>query len=606
MFKSIKWKFIVVYFLLVFIAMVIVGIYIIGRLETQQIANITSAMEQYIETITESSSYISEDDWSKVQEEIQETLNDWRLGSNEVLYVIYGNEVPTIIASTSKLKDKIIGQNALSHKTLDPTLILRAYNGEKASETIEDINVDTNEDTLFNHIAYPVLTEVGKVKGVIYMASDLKNVYITVNESKRVLTSATIIALMITVFLGFLIASSITEPISDVTKKAEEMSRGNFDQFVDIKSDDEIGQLASMFNHLTLKLKDTIQEMDLERSKLDTIFNYMAEGVVAIDINGYIIHANPISMEIVSQAGKDILLYSTSPKMIFPLEVINIRNINYSDESTLEGDETLEINSQVYKVKYAPFKNEKNNIGGLIIVFQDMTTEHKLDNMRKEFVANVSHELKTPITTIKSYTETLMDNSIEGEIRNNFLDVINNECDRMARLVRDLLQLSNLDYRKTTWKKEETSINKLLEEILLKLEFSFKEKDHELIFETEENLPNIVIDKDGIEQVILNIVSNAIKYTEKNGRIEVTTKKSEGYVNVIVTDNGIGVPEDDQTRIFERFYRVEKGRSRELGGTGLGLSIAKQIIEAHDGEIALISSFNRGTTVKIKIPYKEV
>jgi two-component system sensor histidine kinase VicK len=438
------------------------------------------------------------------------------------------------------------------------------------------------------------------------MASDLKNVYITVNESKRVLTSATVIALMITVFLGFLIASSITEPISDVTKKAEEMARGNFDQFVEIKSDDEIGQLASMFNYLTLKLKDTIQEMDLERSKLDTIFNYMAEGVVAVDTNGYIIHANPISMEIVSQAGKDVLLYSSLPKMIFPLEVLNIRDINYSDESTLEGDETLEINSQVYKVKYAPFKNEKNNIGGLIIVFQDMTTEHKLDNMRKEFVANVSHELKTPITTIKSYTETLMDNGVDGEIRNNFLAVINNECDRMARLVRDLLQLSNLDYKKTTWKKEEVSVKELLEEILLKLEFAFKEKEHELILETEEGLPNIVIDKDGIEQVILNIVSNAIKYTEKKGKIEITTKSLDGYVNIIVTDNGIGIPEDDQNRIFERFYRVEKGRSRELGGTGLGLSIAKQIIESHGGEISLISSFNSGTSVKIKIPYKKV
>ncbi|MDR7854993.1 ATP-binding protein [Tissierella sp.] len=606
MFNSIKWKFIVVYFLLVFIAMVIVGIFIIGRLETQQITNITNTMEQHIETITESSSYLSEDDWSLVQEEIQDTLNEWRLDSNEILYVIYGEEVPTIIASTSKQKDKVIGQNALSHKLLDPTLILRAYDGEKASEPREGRDMETNEDTLFNHIAYPVLSEVGKVKGVIYMSSDLKNVYITVNESKRVLTSATIIALMITVFLGFLIASSITEPISDVTNKAQEMARGNFDQFVEIKSDDEIGQLASMFNHLTLKLKDTIQEMDLERSKLDTIFNYMAEGVLAVDSNGYIIHANPISREIIKMAGKDVLLYSSLPKIIFPLEVINIRNINYNDESTLEGDETLEINSQVYKVKYAPFKNEKNSNGGLIIVFQDMTSEHKLDNMRKEFVANVSHELKTPITTIKSYTETLMDNSVEGETRSNFLDVINNECDRMARLVRDLLQLSNLDYNKTTWKKEEICVKELLDEILLKLEFAFKEKGHELILEIEEGLPNIVIDKDGIEQVILNIVSNSIKYTEKSGRLEITAKDIDGYVNIIVTDNGIGIPEDDQNRIFERFYRVEKGRSREAGGTGLGLSIAKQIIEAHDGEISLESSFNNGTSVKIKIPYDKV
>jgi len=604
MFDSIKWRFILVYFLLVFIAMVIVGIFIIGRLETQQIENITDNMEKHIETMIGSSSYLSEDDWMGLKDEIQEALIDWRTGSNEVLYVIYNyNEVPTIIASTSKQSDRIIGQNALSSKLLDPTLIVRAYESEKkASGNVEE----ANEKTLANHIAYPVLTDVGKVKGLIYMTSDLKNVYATVNESKKILTNATMIALLVTVILGYLIASSITEPIRDVTKKAEEMAMGNFDQFVEIKSNDEIGQLASMFNHLTLKLKDTIQEIDLERSKLDTIFNYMAEGVLAIDTSGHIIHANPISVEILNIKEEDILLYDHLPKRIYPLESLNLNGIDYNDEKTLEGDETLEINQQVYKVKYAPFKNEKNNIGGLIIVFQDMTNEHKLDNMRKEFVANVSHELKTPITTIKSYTETLMENRLDEEMNNKFLTVINNECDRMTRLVKDLLQLSNLDYKKTTWKKEEVSVNELLNEILLKLEFAFKEKEHESIVDIEDNLPNIVIDKDGIEQVILNIISNAIKYTDSKGKIKVVSKRLDRFVNITINDNGIGIPDDDQKRIFERFYRVEKGRSRDLGGTGLGLSIAKQIIESHNGVISLHSQFNVGTCVEINIPYGEV
>lgn len=592
MFSSIKWKFIVVYFLLVFIAMVIVGIFIIRRLESQQIANITNTTEQRIETILRSSSYLAEDDWLSVQEGIQETVNEWRLGSNETLYVIYGDEVPTIIATTSRNSQKIIGQNALSSK-LDPTLILKAYDGEKASRII----VDPNENTRENHLAYPAFTGVGKVKGVIYMVTDLENVYITVNESRRILTNATLIALLITVFLGYLIASSITEPIRDVTKKAEEMARGNFDQFVEVRSDDEIGQLASMFNHLTLKLKETIQEMDLERSKLDTIFSYMAEGVIAVDTNGKMIHANPIALEILNS--KNIKVNNGT---IFPLELINIEGIDYSDETTLKGERNLEIDSQVFKVKYAPFKNEKNDIGGLIIVFQDMTKEHKLDNIRKEFVANVSHELKTPITTIKSYTETLMDTGIDDEISMKFLTVINNECDRMARLVRDLLQLSNLDYQKTIWKKEEVSLPHLLKDVLLKLEFAIKEKEQELILDIDETLPNIVIDKDAVERAIINIISNSIKYTNDKGKIKVSLKKKDNSVSVIVEDNGIGIPKEDQKRIFERFYRVEKGRSRDLGGTGLGLSIAKEIIEAHGGEITLESEFGEGTTVEIKLP----
>ena len=603
MFASIKWKFIVVYFLLVFIAMVIVGIFIIGRLESQQIANITNSMEQNIQTIIGSSSYLAEDDWISVQKEIQETLNDWRLGSNEILYVIYNDDVSTIIASSSDQYKEMAGQSAFRYnKLMDPTLILDAYNGEKVPEVIKD----ANEGTIANHIAYPVLTDVGKVKGIIYMVSDLQHVSITVNESKKILTNATIMALLITVFLGFLIASSITEPIRDVTNKAEEMAMGNFDQFVEVKSDDEIGQLASMFNHLTLKLKDTIEEMDLERSKLDTIFNYMAEGVIAVDINGNIIHANPIAIEILELAKEKTLGSDSTLEEIISLKLINLEDVNYDDETTLEGDRTLEIDSHVYKVKYAPFKNEKNNISGLIIVFQDMTNEHKLDNMRKEFVANVSHELKTPITTIKSYTETLMDNGVDNEIGKRFLVVIDNECDRMARLVKDLLQLSNLDYKKTTWKKQEVSVKEFLEEILSKLEFAFKEKNHEILLDIEKNLPNIVIDKDGIEQVILNIISNAIKYTENGGKIEVSSRRSNQFISIKVKDNGIGIPEEDQHRIFERFYRVEKGRSRELGGTGLGLSIAKQIIEAHKGEILLESRFGEGTTIEVKIPYEKV
>lgn len=602
MFASIKWKFIVVYFLLIFIAMIIVGIFIIGRLESQQILNITNSMEQHIETIIRTSSYLAEDNWLSVREQIQETLNEWKIDSNETLYVIYNDEIPTIIASSSKQYEKLIGQNALSYKFIDPTLVLKAYDGEKSSENKKE----ENEDTVLNHIAYPVLNEVGKVKGVIYMTSNLQNVNITVNESKKILTSATMIALGITILLGYLIASSITEPIRDVTNKAEEMALGNFDQFVDVKSDDEIGQLASMFNHLTLKLKNTIRAMDLERSKLDTIFNYMAEGVLAVDTNGDIIHGNPIAMEILKLADEQTDNMEIKPQMNNLLKLIDFEDINYEQISTLEGYKTLDIDSHIYKVKYAPFRNEGNNIAGLIFVFQDMTNEHKLDNMRKEFVANVSHELKTPITTIKSYTETLMDDGIDKETEKMFLTVIDNECDRMARLVKDLLQLSNLDYKKTVWKKEEVSINRLLEDILLKLEFAFKNKGHKLEVNIEENLPSIVIDKDGIEQVILNIISNAIKYTEDRGTIQVSLAGENNFINIEVKDNGIGIPEEDQKRIFERFYRVEKGRSRELGGTGLGLSIAKQIMEVYQGEIILNSKFGEGTTVTIKIPYEKV
>ncbi len=588
MFSSIKWRFIVIYFLLVFIAMVIIGIFIVDKLEQHQINSVITSMEYKLENIASYSTYLTSDDWVANREEIQDTITEYA-SSAETLYVILNEDIPTIIASSSKQNDRIIGDSAFQQRFIDPTLVLKAFEGETA------VNKEVIDNIPLEHVAYPVFSSNGKVKGILYMTSDLKNVYATVNESKTILTNATFLALGITVLLGFMIASSITEPIHDVTKKAEEMAMGNFDQFVEVKSDDEIGQLANMFNHLTLKLNQTIQDMDLEKSKLDTIFNYMAEGVVAIDRNGSIIHANPIAIELLN-------LGNNFNEKAFNLSDINLGNINYNITNSLEGDVITEINSQVFKVKYAPFKNEKNDIGGLIIVFQDITREHRLDNMRKEFVANVSHELKTPITTIKSYTETLMEDDIDKNTKDRFLTVIDSECDRMTRLVRDLLQLSNLDYKKTNWKKVEISTGEIIRDIISKLDLVIKEKGHRLILNIEEDIPNVVVDKDGIEQVILNIISNSIKYTEDNGIIEINNYEAEGDVVISIKDNGIGIPQMDQKRIFERFYRVEKGRSRDLGGTGLGLSIAKEIIEAHNGNIVLNSEPNIGTEVIIKLP----
>ncbi|MGM0396123.1 MAG: ATP-binding protein [Bacillota bacterium] len=593
MFSSIRWKFIVVYFLLVFIAMVIIGIFIVNRMEDQQLEAARSSMEQQIETVMSTSSYISTGSWTENREEIQSTLNDWRLGLGETLYVIYDEEVPKILATTNKQYESIVGNNALSYRYTDPTIISRAFEGERS----ESVIMDQVAETEFMHLAAPVFSSVGKINGVLYMTSDLSNVTRTIEDSRAILTNATLIALGITIVLGFFIASSITGPIRDVTKKAEKMALGDFDQFVEVKSDDEIGQLAGMFNHLTLKLKDTIEEMDLERSKLDTIFSYMAEGVIAVDKNGSIIHANPIGQKLLEIDDEFLDRAGT-----FDLGRLGMENIDYTKLETLNGETTFQKDEGIYKVKYAPYKNEGDNIAGVIMVLQDITQEHKLDNMRKEFVANVSHELKTPITTIKSYAETLMNNDVDAYTEQKFLSVIDRECDRMGRLVRDLLQLSNIDYQKAKWNRTGISIREILVESISKLQLLTDEKNQKIVSHVQENLPEIKADRDGIEQVILNILSNAIKYTDNGGTINVTAERRDRWIEINVSDDGIGIPEEDIGRIFERFYRVEKGRSRDMGGTGLGLSIAKEIIEAHDGTINISSKKNRGTVVSITLP----
>lgn len=599
MFKSIRWKFITIYFLLVFIAMVIVGVFIVEKFQENLENQITENMEIRIKTLLQISSEIHEDDWTKVRDEIKQTVGDLPIDASEKLYIIYNSEMPDmpeIIAANGSNDfndDSIIGKNAYEHRTLKEDIIYNALKGQKVTR-----NDKTN---MIKHLAYPVENEVGQVKGIIYVTSELKDMYNTLNDAKGILTKATVLALFITVFLGFFIANSITGPIKDVTVKAASMAKGNFDQVVEVKSNDEIGQLASMFNYLTLKLKKTMSEVYREKSKLDTIFTYMADGVIAVNIKGDIIHANPIAMKMLNLTQEDI----------------NTKNhdelfVNYNAKLTLnyiqranrwKGSHLLEIDSSVYKAKFASFRNKNNEIGGLIIVLQDVTEQQKLENMRKEFVANVSHELKTPITTIKSYTETLIDNGLDNEeLSYQFLNVINGECDRMDRIVRDLLQLSNLDYKQTKWNKVSLSVEDLLRDSFFKMKISADEKLQSLNLTIKEQIPNIVVDKDRLEQVVLNVISNAIKYTPKSGKIDVFAEVDNDSVIITVKDNGLGIPENDIDRIFERFYRVDKARSRELGGTGLGLSIAKQIIEHHGGTIEIRSKYKVGTEVDIILP----
>lgn len=611
MFKSIRWKFILVYFLLVFIAMVIVGVFILEKFETQQLEYRTDQMYKQIEGIIHTASYLKKSDLTMYEDEIQETINNWNIDVSNTLYIIAGDQPKKIIASSHRDYKSIIGKNAYSFEKINPSLILEAYDKDTTSldpdlidqaydEKIVNLDiVDPNSDIVFKHMAYPIIDDVGRIKGIVYMTSNLDDIYTTLDGSKRILINATGLALLITVILGFFIASSITDPIRDVTEKAEKMAKGDFDQYVEVKSDDEIGQLANMFNYLTLRLKGSIQEIELEKSKLDTIFNYMADGVIAIDENNRMIHANPIAMDILKIEGENINLLEEKE---IGKNILNLEELDYDNRETLEGEENIYIDSNIYRLRYAPFINEEDNIGGVIIVFQDITEQHRLDNMRREFVANVSHELKTPITTIKSYTETLIKyDDLDRTMSKSFLGIIDNECDRMNKIVRDLLQLSNMDYKKTVWEKRDFLVINLIEDILLKLRLSLEERGQDIEIDIAKDV-SVYGDRDGIQQVLINIISNSMKYTENGGHIKISAYKKDEEVVLKVKDNGIGIPEIDQTRIFERFYRVDKGRARLSGGSGLGLSIAKQIIEEQDGEIRLRSEVDKGTEVDIILP----
>ena len=268
-------------------------------------------------------------------------------------------------------------------------------------------------------------------------------------------------------------------------------------------------------------------------------------------------------------------------------------------------EQIIEVEDKTVKVLFAPFRNEENNKPeGIIAVIQDITESVKLDTMRKEFVADVSHELKTPITSIMGYTDTLLEGDYDKETQKEFLQVVSSEARRMAKLVTDLLDLSRIDNNKKNTKKVSFDLGALAKECQKKLAIEIKKKKHHVECLVTADVPPVFADKDDIQRVILNILSNSIKYTPDGGNIKIYVGFvfNDAYIKVI--DNGIGIPESDLNRIFERFYRVDKSRAREMGGTGLGLSIAKEILDKNGGSIDIKSEVNKGTEVVIKIPTK--
>lgn len=338
-----------------------------------------------------------------------------------------------------------------------------------------------------------------------------------------------------------------------------------------------------------------------EDTEIKTILLHMTDGIIAFNIEGKIILINPAAKKLLNIAPEDYTFEDIFNK--FKLN-INMEKIIYLENWT-STEQKINVQDRSVNVLFAPFRDKEERPAGVIAVIQDITEHVRLDNMRKEFVADVSHELKTPITSIMGYADTLLEGDYDKETEKEFLEVISGEAKRMARLVTDLLELSRIDSNKKKVKKETFDLGSLAKQCQNKLAIEIKKKNHQVECFVTADVPPVYADKDDIERVILNILTNSIKYTQDGGiiKIYVGFVYNDAYIKII--DNGIGIPEDDLNRIFERFYRVDKSRTRELGGTGLGLSIAKEILDKNGGSIDIKSEVNKGTEVVIKIPTKK-
>ena len=334
----------------------------------------------------------------------------------------------------------------------------------------------------------------------------------------------------------------------------------------------------------------------------NSIFLHMTDGIIAFDRDGKIVLINPAAQKMMNVLPE----YNDFEDIFGKLHLnINLEKIIYL-ENWAKTEERFQIEDKFVNAYFAPFKKENDRTVGVIVVLQDIKEHVKLDNMRKEFIADVSHELKTPITSIMGYADTLLEEEYDKETQSKFLSVIASEARRMAKLVTDLLTLSRNDSNRNVVKKEQFDLGELVKKCQDKLAIEVKKKNHEIKSFVTADVPLVYADKDDIERVVLNILTNSIKYTKDGGAIKVYVGFVYNDAYIKIFDNGIGIPENELNRIFERFYRVDKARSREMGGTGLGLSIAKDLLDRNGGSIDIKSEVGKGTEVVIKVPTKTI
>ncbi|MGB8001614.1 MAG: cell wall metabolism sensor histidine kinase WalK [Anaerobacillus sp.] len=588
-FKSIHFKFAIVYVLLILIAIQFISVYFNDKLEDQFQGNYISSIKDRAELIAEN---VSDQVNSKSDEE-ENTINNLiqNFNQNEIRQIQVVNSLGQVVGT-------------LNDEGIEGTLSTNDYvNGALNGVDDGDILID-NEGERFYAYGFPITGKTGTTVGAVYIQGNMKQVFQQADDVNSLLAQSALIALVLTGLLGIIISRTITRPISDMRKQALVMARGDFTRKVKVYGEDEIGQLALAFNDLTRRLQEANAITEGERRKLTSVLAYMTDGVIATDREGMIILMNDRAEEMMSVSRETVL--GTSLKQILKFSEEKTWDDVYNGPDSMILDLSDEHQTFIMRVNFSIIHKEDGPINGLIAVLHDITEQEQLEQERREFVVNVSHELRTPLTTMRSYLEALQDGALEdAEIAPRFLSVAQNETERMIRLVNDLLQLSKMDKKETRLEFTELDFVEMFDHVLDRFEMSKREN-----IEIVRQLPRVAIytrvDKDKMTQVLDNILSNAIKYSPDGGTITARCWTIGKKIRISISDEGVGIPKNNLSKIFDRFYRVDKARSRQIGGTGLGLAIAKEIIHAHHGDVWAESKWGQGTTIYFTLPYNRI
>ncbi|MFI3313105.1 MAG: ATP-binding protein [Eubacteriales bacterium] len=574
---SLRTKLVLIMVLLILALMAVTGSFLINGVGNFYIDQFYDQMDR-----TFSTDFISQLQRVAGNDDAAVRLKELLMAQSDLGIDISGRNV-YVLDSSARVLESSDGESAVEITTN----LLAAINGEVG----QSASITTN----FMDLALPISQEGSGI--IVYILDNKATVDALTTNVFDIIFQSLALGLGICLVLSILLAQILLTPIRALSVGTKQVASGNFTDEVVVTSHDEIGDLTESFNHMSQVLRKTLWEAENERNKLTTLFLHMTDGVVAFGSDGKVIHYNPAATAMLHRK----LDTDCNFQEIFGEEADFTFVQALKSPQFVEGEKT--VKSAELELFFAPFSPD-NAQGGVLAVIHDVTEQRKNEQTRREFVANVSHELRTPLTNVKSYAETIVSagDELPQEMRDNFLSVIIGEADRMTRIVQDLLTLSKFDYGKM-----EMTISRFLpfdaiDHVAKAVTMDAQNHGHTVTVDMTENLPEVNGDRQRIEQVLMNVVSNAIKYTADGGKIHISAGVKGSYIWIDVADNGIGIPEKDLPQLFERFYRVDKARSRESGGTGLGLSIAKEILNQHKGDITVQSTYGEGSTVTITLP----
>ncbi|MBZ5943595.1 cell wall metabolism sensor histidine kinase WalK [Leuconostoc gelidum subsp. gasicomitatum] len=602
-FKSIRFRITLVFVLLMIIALELLGAFFVRQIEQQNLATFQQQMTlpKYVtDQITTALRNRDVDAGNHAIQDVLIGLNNTNLQEAQVI-----DKTGTIRGTLS-----VSGQQTIGQKTTDLNA-QRAVAGEQSFLTSRTISEGGERKELMTTTLGVTTGRVRDIIGVVVVKASLLPVYRNVNSVMRLFVIASLVALFVSIALALFLARTLTRPIAQIDEQTTKIAGGDYSMVNHIYGSDELGHLAQSVNELSTRVEESTETVNAERNRLDSVLTHMADGVLAANRRGEITIINQAAANFVGvdreaaigQNMIDLLRLQGKRTLRDMLENLDDFRVDLSDEST-------DILLQAY---VSLIKRQSGFISGLVVVLHNITEQQRIDSERRMFVSNVSHELRTPLTSVRSYVDALAEGAIDDpEMAQNFLGVVQDETQRMIRMINDLLALSRLDQGTMDVRLEVVNLNSLFNFVLNRFDMIIESdakntdtpnKNYNIQREFTNEDVWVEVDPDKFTQVLDNIMNNAVKYSPDGGTITARLIKTKTRAILSISDQGLGIPRKDLDSIFNRFFRVDKSRSRAQGGTGLGLAISKEVVERFNGRIWVDSVENRGSTFYISLAY---